>query len=241
LLNLNSLISLKPVVNLTSISLISILGFSNMQFRQIVSTAVFSGLMAVASFSQALVVINGTTTAGSFVTALQTEYTNAGGSLAALANPQALYNGFDWDFDGFSVVGQNAAQGLEVRVSAYATAGTANQFNLEDLLTNTQINTLGGFLSSGGVNTLVGLASTVPGNTNLLGLALTQLSTAPVIAFLGETNAMTYASVLNGAAIARGHIDIQVSAIPEPGEWAMMLSGLAVVGAMARRRRKSIQ
>jgi hypothetical protein len=28
-----------------------------------------------------------------------------------------------------------------------------------------------------------------------------------------------------------------VAAIPEPGEWAMMLSGLAVVGAIARRRR----
>jgi hypothetical protein len=31
-----------------------------------------------------------------------------------------------------------------------------------------------------------------------------------------------------------------VSPIPEPGEWAMMMSGLAVVGLMARRRRKAV-
>jgi hypothetical protein len=29
-----------------------------------------------------------------------------------------------------------------------------------------------------------------------------------------------------------------VAAIPEPGEWAMMLAGLASVAAIARRRKK---
>jgi PEP-CTERM motif len=36
------------------------------------------------------------------------------------------------------------------------------------------------------------------------------------------------------------NITIQVSAVPEPGEWAMMLAGLGVVGAIARRRRSKI-
>jgi PEP-CTERM motif len=30
-----------------------------------------------------------------------------------------------------------------------------------------------------------------------------------------------------------------VAAVPEPGEWAMMLAGLSVVGLIARRRKKA--
>jgi hypothetical protein len=36
------------------------------------------------------------------------------------------------------------------------------------------------------------------------------------------------------------NITIQVSAVPEPGEWAMMLAGFGVVGAIARKRRSKI-
>jgi hypothetical protein len=36
------------------------------------------------------------------------------------------------------------------------------------------------------------------------------------------------------------NITIQVSAVPEPGEWAMMLAGLGVVSAIARKRRKTV-
>ncbi len=37
--------------------------------------------------------------------------------------------------------------------------------------------------------------------------------------------------------IASYRLDFQVAAVPEPGEYAMLLAGLAVVGAIARRRR----
>jgi PEP-CTERM motif len=36
------------------------------------------------------------------------------------------------------------------------------------------------------------------------------------------------------------NISVEVSAVPEPGEWAMMLAGLGVVGAIARRRRSKV-
>jgi hypothetical protein len=36
------------------------------------------------------------------------------------------------------------------------------------------------------------------------------------------------------------NISVQVSAVPEPGEWAMMLAGLGVVSAIARRRRSKV-
>jgi hypothetical protein len=40
-----------------------------------------------------------------------------------------------------------------------------------------------------------------------------------------------------GAEVIGLSTSMLVSSIPEPGEWAMMMSGLAVVGLMARRRR----
>jgi hypothetical protein len=33
--------------------------------------------------------------------------------------------------------------------------------------------------------------------------------------------------------------NVPIAAVPEPGEWAMMLSGIAVLGAIARKRRKA--
>jgi len=36
-----------------------------------------------------------------------------------------------------------------------------------------------------------------------------------------------------------GGISLNVAAVPEPGEWAMMLAGLGVVGLIAKRRRQS--
>ena len=57
------------------------------------------------------------------------------------------------------------------------------------------------------------------------------VSASNVIFYLGAQNIMIDSSIDNI------RIYDQVSAVPEPGEWAMMLAGLGVVSAIARKRK----
>ncbi len=57
------------------------------------------------------------------------------------------------------------------------------------------------------------------------------VSASNVIFYLGAQNIMIDSSIDNIK------IYDQVSAVPEPGEWAMMLAGLGVVSAIARKRK----
>lgn len=54
----------------------------------------------------------------------------------------------------------------------------------------------------------------------------------------GGTYQLRFANVANDAALQLGvdNVSLNVSAVPEPGSWALMLAGFGVVGAIARRR-----
>ena len=53
----------------------------------------------------------------------------------------------------------------------------------------------------------------------------------------GNTETLSFTSTFSGASGSVVDNVLVTSAIPEPGEWAMMIAGLGVVGLMVRRRR----
>jgi hypothetical protein len=86
----------------------------------------------------------------------------------------------------------------------------------------------------GGVSNVAGNINFNLNRTGLLSL-IAGLDDAGVLG--GTTLAATFTQ--SSEAYLAPTILLSVSAIPEPGEWAMMLAGLGVVGAIARRRRST--
>jgi hypothetical protein len=193
-----------------------------MQFRQIITAAAFSGLVLVSSVSQAATtfVSTASTTIGVFAGNLLSAFASEGAPVTS-ATAQSIYSGFTWSFQGESILGVNSANNVDVLISSFSPLASGGQVNLA--LFPTQLGQLDAALDAFLPAAIqFGQANSTLSLIQVAGL-IPALNNSATLAFLGNSG---------------NSLEITVSAIPEPGEWAMMLSGLAIVGAITRRRRK---
>jgi PEP-CTERM motif len=155
------------------------------------------------------------------------------------------------------LLGGAAAPQLDLSFAATSSGATGNVFlNISDtgftLANGFALLTLGG-TNSGGSGTVTGRAWGGTSNTALLFSGANLISsltglTGPTFA-ASATSALTPVvnpySLTIGMQITRasagttsGNLNLQVSPIPEPSTWATVLMGAALVGFVARRRRR---
>lgn len=152
------------------------------------------------------------------------------------------------------IVGSAAAPQLDLTFAATSAGAAGNVFlyvSDTDFVTSGAFNLTIGGTNSGSAGSVTGRAWGGTTNTAL------QFSGANLIGALGPFTTAAYSASATGAfsAVANpysltigtqisrtaggtstGDLNLQVSAIPEPSTWALMLMGTALVGFVARRR-----
>jgi hypothetical protein len=120
--------------------------------------------------------------------------------------------------------------------SISTTVATAAGLSLFTLSFDSSVNTYPGYSGqtlSWTVGSQTGVFTPEPGGPNSLTVQWYATGGSPInVSFAGDPNTSAY-----GPTIDNIRLDQVVSAVPEPGEWAMMLAGLAMVGAISRKRK----
>jgi Protein of unknown function (DUF642) len=177
---------------------------------------------------------------GSFENPAGTSYAALPGSDATITGWTTLNTGVEWfnPLASYPVLGA-AADGVmvvDLANTIYSSGGIQQTFyNLSFSLSTST------FAGRGPVSavdvTVAGNTSTFTINNSAVPFAWTPIAysfqasgATTTLSFNNTQDAYTHFAFVDG---------VSVTAVPEPGEWALMLSGLAVVAALVRRRRVS--